>query len=101
MIACKTKQEATDLIRFCVKRGAIVYGKHFREELANERLSLVDAYHLLINGNVFMSPEEDLRTGEWKYRIEGREPDGKKLAIVFCFKENERGFLITIFSLER
>ena len=96
MIACKTTQEATDLIRFCVKRGAIAYGKHFREEL-----TLTDAYHLLINGNVFMSPEEDLRTGEWKYRIEGREPDGKKLAIVFCFKENERGFLITIFSLER
>ena len=87
----QTKQEATDLIRFCVKRGAIAYGKH----------SLADAYHLLINGNVFMAPEEDLRTGEWKYRIEGREPDGKKLAIVFCFKENERGFLITIFSLER
>ena len=72
MLACKTTQEATDLIRFCVKKGAIAYGNHFREELANERLTLADAYHVLSNGNVFMPPEEDQRTGEWKYRKEVR-----------------------------
>ena len=100
-MACKTKQEATDMIRFCVTKGAIAYGNHFREELANERLSIADAYHVLSNGNVLTPPEKDLGTGEWKYRSEGREPDGKKPVIVFCFKEDERGFLITIFSLER
>ena len=41
-----------------------------------------------------------LKTGEWKYRVEGHEPDGKWLAIVFCFKKVKRAFLITVFSVE-
>jgi hypothetical protein len=31
--------------------------------------------------------------------VEGQEPDGKWLVIVFCFKEVKRAYLITVFSV--
>ena len=48
-----------------------------------------------------MPPEQDIKTGHWKYRLEGKDHEGKKMAIVFRFNENARGFLITIFSIRR
>ena len=52
-----------------------------------------------VGGRIFDAPEPDIKTGEWKYRIEGHEPGGKWLAIVFSFKTVERAFLITVFSI--
>jgi hypothetical protein len=101
MIACKTPQEATDLIKYCITSGAISYGQHFQKELANESLTMSDVYFILRGGNVSLPPEQDIKTGHWKYRLEGKDQEGNRLAIVFCFKENVRGFLITIFSIRR
>ena len=42
----------------------------------------------------------DIRTGEWKYRVEGYEPGGKWLAVAFSFKTVDRAFLITVFAVE-
>lgn len=76
------------------------YGRHFLEELANERLSIEDAWIVLRHGQIYDPPEQDIKTREWKYRVEGKEPGGKPLAVVFCFKEADQMFLITIFSIE-
>jgi hypothetical protein len=77
----------------------VIPGRHFRDELKAEGLDLLDAYHVLQKGQVFREPEFDVRRQEWNYRMEGSEPDGKRLAIVFCFKEDDLGFLITVFSI--
>ena len=96
---CLSRAEAVDLVRHCLQEGFIQPSRHFREELAKEELTLLDAYHVLRTGNVFNEPELDVRRQEWNYRMEGAEPDGKRLAIVFCFKERNTGFLITVFSI--
>jgi hypothetical protein len=41
-----------------------------------------------------------MKTGEWKYRVEGRDAGGKWVAIIFTFKTVELVFLITVFSIE-
>jgi len=41
-----------------------------------------------------------MKTAEWKYRVEGHEPGGKWVVVVFCFKTVERALLITVFSVE-
>jgi hypothetical protein len=87
MVQCLNLQESTDLLRFCI-------------ELAKENISLADAWWVLRRGRIFDAPEPDIKTGEWKYRIEGHEPGGKWMAIVFSFKTVERAFLITVFSIE-
>ena len=99
ILECLTQQEATDLARFCLgPSGRTRPGKHFRNELANEGLAMVDAEGVLRTGQVFDPAEQDIRTGEWKYRLEGHEPGGKWLIIVLCFKSIEDMFLISMFS---
>jgi hypothetical protein len=90
-----------DLVRGCLSAGRLIPGKHFREELANEGLDILDAYNVLRTGNIFQEPEPDIRSGDWKYRMEGTDLEGGPLAVVFCFKDESTGFLITVFSIRR
>ncbi|HWZ55059.1 MAG TPA: DUF4258 domain-containing protein [Verrucomicrobiae bacterium] len=80
--------------------GKVILGRHFRDELANEGLFFADALRVLKTGQIYDEPEPDPKTGDWKYRVEGREVDGKWLAIVFCFKAVDTAFLITVFSVK-
>jgi len=93
-------EEAVDLVRYCAEQGEIRWGKHFTEELANECLTIPDAWWILRTGRIYDPPERDIKTGEWKYRIEGHEPEGKWLIVVFSFKSVDKAFLITVFSVE-
>jgi len=57
--------------------------------------------HVLKNGRIYDEPEQDIKTGDWKYRIEGKEVDGRTLKIVFCFKDFggvDTAYLITVFA---
>jgi hypothetical protein len=96
-----SRTEAVDLVRHCLSSGRVIPGKHFREELANEGLDILDAHYVLRTGNIFQEPEPDIRSGDWKFRMEGTDLEGKPLAVVFCFKDEATGFLITVFSLRR
>lgn len=100
IVECFSKQKARDLLQSCLESGEVIPSKHFRDELANENLCHVDAWTVLREGRIYNPPEENLRTGEWNYRIEGYEPDGKWLGIVFCFKQIDRVLLITVFSVK-
>jgi hypothetical protein len=99
-VGCMTAVLAKDALRDCLTHGEIRPSSHFLDELSKEGLTLPDAWHVLKNGLVTNPPEHDVRTGEWKYRIEGKEPDGKAIGIVFCFKYINHVLLITVFSLE-
>lgn len=98
-VPCLSRQKAVDLLRRCLEEGEVIPGAHFRQELANEGLTIADAWQVLRSGRIYDPTEQDIRTGEWKYRIEGHEPEGKWIAIVFSFKTVSRTFLITIFSI--
>jgi len=63
-------------------------------------LTFEDAWTVLGRGQIYEPPEDDIKTGESKYRVEGHAPEGKWLVIVFSFKTVERVFLITVFSVE-
>jgi hypothetical protein len=93
---------ALDMLHGCLsgtEGAAVIPGKHFRDELKNEGLTLVDAWQVLRSGAIYSSPECDIKTGEWKYTVEGYTTEGIWLAIVFCFKQVDRAFLITVYSV--
>lgn len=97
-----TLQEALDLLHFCLEgNGEIIPSRHFREELRAENLVFEDAWVVLKTGHIYDPPEQDIRTGECKFRVEGLEPGGKWICIVFSFKAVAQAFLITIFSVEQ
>jgi hypothetical protein len=100
-IGCLPIQDAKDRMRHCLERGGVIPGKHFREELANEGINLQDAWIVLRYGHICDAPEKDIKTGEWKYRLEGPEPGGRWTAIVFSFKAADKAFLITVFTVKQ
>ena len=95
-----TRPKAASQLRWCLEYGEVVLTKHFRNELANEAISIQDAHDVLQLGIIYDEPEQDSGTDEWKYRVEGYEPGGKWMAIIFCFKSIKRANLITIFSIQ-
>jgi uncharacterized DUF497 family protein len=94
--------EALALLRHCLsKGGSVTWGLHFKKALEDEKVAFADAWQVLRAGRIYEAPEPDIKTGEWKYRVEGHTPDGAWLVIVFCFKELNKAFLITVFSVEK
>jgi hypothetical protein len=83
-----------------LESGRIVPTRHFLKELANEDMTIQDAQYVLKHGQIYREPEPDIKTGEWKYRMEGKTLEAVEVAVVFCFKVDETCFLITVFSLQ-
>jgi uncharacterized DUF497 family protein len=94
-----TRPKAASQLRHCLEHGEVIPTRHFRDQLADEEISFQDAHDVLRRGIIYDESEEDSDTQEWKYRIEGHEPGGKWMAIIYSFKTTERASLITIFSI--
>jgi hypothetical protein len=92
-----TKDQAKAELNRCVEEGAVVYSRHFRDELAKDDLTTGDVLSVCRSGVVIMAPEKDIRTAEWKYRIEGRTVEGQQMAVVFSFRPGQAVF-ITVFA---
>ena len=100
IVPCVTNPQALERLHQCLETGDIILSSHFKRELSNERIQFEDAWTVLRYGHIYDPPEEDTRSAEWKYRVEGHEPGGKWIAVVFSFKTVTRANLITIFSVK-
>jgi hypothetical protein len=92
-----TRDEAKEALNRCLRDGDVSYTRHFRDELLNDDLDMGDILRACQSGAIHMAPEKDIKTGHWKYRIEGRTADGRRIAIVFAFK-SELAVFITAFE---
>ena len=81
-----------------MSRGRLRYlYRHFKEELAIDGLTTEDVLTVCRSGVVFMAPEKDIKTGDWKYRIEGSTADHDYVALVFTLKPEHKAVFITAF----
>jgi hypothetical protein len=64
---------------------------------ANDDLTTEDVLAICRAGVIIMAPEKDIKTGKWKYRIEGLTADRRQVAVVFTFR-TEQAVLITVFE---
>jgi hypothetical protein len=88
----------------CLNDGVVVLTRHFREELANDDLSMQDVMDVCRSGAILRPPEQDPRTGDWKYRIEGMTAEGTRVAVVFTIRsgnETVEAVLITVFRTDK
>lgn len=101
-VSLLTASLAVENMRECLQDGQVKPTKHFLDALADEPdLAIPDVWQVLRTGCIFGPPEQDIKTGEWKYKIEGKTPDGTWMAVVFCFKSADRVNLVTIFCDEK
>lgn len=77
--------------------GRTVFTKHFREELLADKLTVSDVLYVCRSGSIASPAEPDLRTGSWKYRIEGATQGSGPIAVVFTFRSHDV-VLITVFK---
>lgn len=65
-----TASDVRLLIRAILERGEeLSWSKHIHEELDNDELSTVDAVNVLRCWKYMDPAEQDVRTGDWKYRL--------------------------------
>jgi hypothetical protein len=64
---------------------------------ANDDLTTEDVLAICRAGVIIMAPEKGIKTGKWKYRIEGLTADRRQVAVVFTFR-TEQAVLITVFE---
>ncbi|MBD3400332.1 MAG: hypothetical protein GF399_08370 [Candidatus Coatesbacteria bacterium] len=89
--------EAETELQLCLDNG-LIPTSHFRKELKKEQRTMGSIRYVLINGSITKKAVWDTKRENWKYRIEGLEPDGKWLVIIFCFSEENEVILITVYS---
>jgi len=99
-LARLSRTDAVKQIRECLRQGRVRETRPFREKLAAKGLSIGDAHHVLSHGVVFEEPHHDVHFQQWRYRVEGTEPDGQYLSIIFAFEGAEDGVLLSLYSDE-
>lgn len=100
LVDCLPSELAQGVLRDCLEDGNVIQSRHFRDELRQEDLSFEDAWHVMRSGRIVDAGENDIKSGEWKYKVEGYEPGDKWLVIVFSFKQINTVLLITVYSVE-
>ena len=60
------------------------------------QVDLSDAQYILQKGTIFDEPEFDVRFQEWRYKIEGKSPDGMLLKVVFTFVSEDQALILTV-----
>jgi ribulose bisphosphate carboxylase small subunit len=93
-----TKDQAKAQLNLCLDDGFVIYTRHFKDELASDGLTMEDIYAVCRSGVVLMASEKDIKTGDWKYRIEGYSADRESLALIFALKPERRAVFITVFK---
>ena len=91
-----SKSDAVKLLRQCFETGIVEYHPHFAKRCKERGVDPLDAQYVLRKGMVYDEPELDLHFREWRYKVEGRPPDGKKLKVVFTFLERDEVLVLTV-----
>ena len=98
---CLSSADAKKLANRCLEEDSVLITGHCRRALADDSLTTQDALKVIQAGAIYDAPELDIRSGRWKYRIEGNCPAGVWLAVVFCFDGDTLLVLITAFAIAR
>jgi hypothetical protein len=91
-------ENAKTALHLCNDAGLLLQTNHYREELGDEPFTFADCISVIEVGHIFDPAEWDDEHQEWKYRLEGFEPDGKWVNIIFSLPRKGLAKLITVFS---
>ena len=92
-----SRDQARAKLNWCLEEASVIYTKHFRDEMIEDNLVTEDVLAVCRSGTIITPAEQDIKTGNWKYRIEGITTDGPRAAIVFTFRP-DMAVLITVFK---
>ncbi len=83
-------------LRECLRSGIIQYHPHFLLRCKERSIDPQDVQFVLRKGMICDEPELDIRFQQWRYKVEGKPPDCKRLKVVFAFIEDTEALVITV-----
>ena len=96
MVPRLSKSDALKLLRECLMNGIVEYHSHFARRCRERGIDPLDAQFVLRKGTIYDEPELDVCFREWRYKVEGKPPDGEKLKVVIAFVERHEVLVITV-----
>lgn len=72
------------------------FTNHAREQMAERGIEAAQIERVLRTGSL-AAVEPDIRTGQDRYRVEGRDRDGRDLTVVVALAPRDRVTVITAF----
>ena len=96
MVPRLSRSEALKLLRECFETGIVEYHPHFAQRCRERGIDLLDAQYVLRKGVICDEAELDVRFQEWRYKVEGKPPDGERLKVVIAFLERDEVLVITV-----
>lgn len=97
MVPRLSRSDALKLLRRCLESGIVEYHPHFALRCRDRGIDPVDAQYVLRKGVIYDEAELDVRSQEWRYKIEGKPPDAdKRLKVVITFLERDEVLVITV-----
>jgi len=96
MVPRLSKSDALKLLRECLVNGIVEYHPHFAQRCKERGIDPMDAQHVLRKGIIYDEPELDVRFQEWRYKVEGKPPEGERLKVVIAFLERDEVLVITV-----
>lgn len=84
------------MLRECLRSGIVEYHPHFERRCRERGVDPMDAQYVLRKGIIYDEPELDIRFQEWRYKLEGKPPDGERLKVVFTFIQTDEVLVITV-----
>lgn len=101
MVPRLSKTDALKLLRQCLQSGIVEYHPHFAGRCRERGVDPMDVQYVLRKGIIYDEPEFDIRFREWRYKVEGKPPDGKQLKVVITFISRDEVLVITVLSRPR
>jgi len=95
MVKRMTSGEAVKAVRKCETVGFTV---HALDEMFADKISRLEVLTALKSGNIFKPAEQDIKTGDWKYRMEARVMN-RNIAVVLTFRTVDRLTIITVWEV--
>ena len=83
-------------LRECLKDGLIQFHPHFKMRCKERNIDLQDVLFVLMQGIIRKPAEFDVRFQQWRYKVEGRSPDGPELAVIITFLEEDGTLVLTV-----
>jgi len=93
-----SRQDALNLLRHCLEDGIVQYHAHFYQRCLERKVDPMGAQHVLRKGMIYDEPEFEVRFQQWRYKVEGKDPDGTVLKVVFAFLAKDEVLVLTVLT---